>query len=79
MEFSEKVLREAFSRSGGRCECRRASHKHGDQRCPRNLSWTLHGKDPEGWEAHLVKAGGPETAANCEVLCFSCFHAVTAE
>jgi len=79
MAFSEKVLKEAFSRSGGRCECRRPSHKHGDQRCPRELSWHLHGKEPEGWQAHLLAADGPETAVNCEVLCYSCYRAVSAE
>ncbi len=77
MEFSEKVLREAFSRSGGRCECRRASHLHGDQRCPRTLSWALHGKDPEGWAAHHISAEASDTAGNCEILCFSCLRATS--
>ena len=77
MEFSEKVLREAFSRSGGRCECRRASHRHGDQRCPKTLAWTSHGKEPEGWEAHHIAAEGPDTASNCEILCFSCLRATS--
>lgn len=78
MEFSEKVLREAFSRSGGRCECRRASHPHGDRRCPKTLSWALRGKEPDGWEAHPIEAKGPDTAGNCEILCFSCFRATSA-
>ena len=77
MEFSEKVLREAFSRSGGRCECRVASHRHGDQRCPKTLAWSLRGKEPEGWAAHPVAAEGPEAASNCEILCFSCLRATS--
>jgi hypothetical protein len=78
MEFSEKVLREAFSRSGGRCECRRASHRHGDQRCPKTLAWSSRGEESEGWEAHHIDAGGTDVASNCEILCMSCFRATSA-
>ncbi len=77
MEFSEKVLREAFSRSGARCECRRASHPHGDQRCPKTLAWASRGKEREGWEAHPITGGGSDTAGNCEILCLSCLRATS--
>lgn len=78
MAFSETVKAQAFTRSGGRCECQRqhqglsASHHGG--RCSTTLT-RLGGR----WEAHhkvAVIAGGSDTLSNCEVLCLTC-HQLT--
>jgi hypothetical protein len=42
MPFSDESVRQAWDRSGGRCECRRESHGHGEC-CGQSLLWTLRG------------------------------------
>lgn len=75
MAFSDQVVRAAFSRAEGRCECTRISHGH-LSRCNAALLWHLRGSDfPGGWEAHhktSVAAGGADTLDNCEILCQEC-------
>lgn len=79
MGFSETVRDQAFSRSGGRCECTRshagiANAPHYGGRCTR--TFTRHGSQ---WHAHhktSVAAGGSDNLSNCEVLCAAC-HELT--
>jgi hypothetical protein len=72
MAFSDRVVLEAWKRANGRCECERTTHAHLG-RCFRQLSWNSRGKDTnDGWEAHHVTAGGPDTLSNCEILCQDC-------
>ena len=78
MAFSESVKDQAFTRSGGRCECNRQhldlDAPHHDGRCPN--TFTRHGGQ---WEAHhivSVSAGGSDSLSNCEVLCLAC-HSLT--
>ena len=78
MAFSDLTIRQAWQRSGGRCECERSSHGHGyTGRCTQRLMFNLRGNDysPYGWEAHhktAVSSGGGDTLSNCEILCMSC-------
>ena len=72
MAFADSVIRDAWRRSGGRCECKRAGHVH-TGRCPKQLSPRRRGSElAGGWEAHHVVANGGDTLSNCEILCQSC-------
>lgn len=78
MAFSDFTVRQAWTRSGGRCECQRVTHTHGYlNRCTRMLSWNQRGNDNSiyGWEAHhktAVASGGSDALSNCEILCIEC-------
>ena len=77
MAFSDAVVRAAWQRAGGRCECGRSSCGHGPWRCGKVLNWYSRGNDyaSGGWEAHhkiAVSSGGADTLSNCEILCISC-------
>lgn len=72
MPFSDDVIRQAWQRAGGRCECTRTTHGH-PGRCNKVL--ILENRDREGngaWEAHHITADGPDTLSNCEILCWDC-------
>jgi hypothetical protein len=72
MAFSEKVVKQAWDRAGGRCECARITHGR-DTRCNQTLVWEHRGKGCEGaWEAHHTTFAGGEEIENCEILCWSC-------
>ncbi|MCD6296559.1 MAG: HNH endonuclease [Deltaproteobacteria bacterium] len=72
MAFSESVVKQAWDRSGGRCECTRSTCGH-YSRCNKELLWASRGVESSyGWEAHHITAGGPDTVSNCEILCQSC-------
>lgn len=77
MAFSDSVIRAAWQRAEGRCECGRTSCGHGPWRCGKKLSWNARGMDSAigGWEAHhkvAVSSGGSDTLSNCEILCIPC-------
>lgn len=73
MAFSNSVVNDAWERSGGKCECKRTSHPHGQKRCNKSLSKASRGLDTSmGWEAHHIVAGGADTLSNCEILCQDC-------
>lgn len=72
MGFKPETIKKAFARSGGRCECRRTTHKHLYGRCAVRFSKSNSGTK---WEAHhklSVEAGGGDGLANCEILCVGC-------
>jgi hypothetical protein len=75
MAFPESVIDRAWTRAGGRCECKRKTCGHID-RCPNVLVFTLRGhEDAGGWEAHHKTASilyPEDTLGNCEILCVSC-------
>ena len=78
MAFSDLTVRQAWMRSGGRCECQRSTHGHNyTGRCPQRLLWTERGNDHSlyGWEAHhktAASVGGSDGLSNCEILCIEC-------
>jgi len=75
MAFPDSVVRQAWQRSGARCECTRRTHLHSG-RCSRVLKWEDRGKETStGWEAHHVTAGGADVLSNCEILCQTCHKA----
>jgi len=44
MQISEELLKAAFEKAGGKCECRNEKHDHRKRRCNRNLFWNNKGK-----------------------------------
>lgn len=73
MAFPQSVIDDAWSRSGGKCECKRTGHGH-TGRCNRTLIYNDRGKDDSSgcWEAHHIDPDGPDTLSNCEILCCDC-------
>jgi hypothetical protein len=77
--FTPEVVREAFLRSKGRCECRRLECEghgrstltlsSGDSRCSRTFFFPDRG---EKWIAVVRDPDGPYNAGNCEILCMQC-------
>lgn len=74
MAFSDTVKAQAFKRSGGRCECRRKSHKHILGRC---LAVLLTRSAGEFHHVTAASQGGSDGLSNCEVLCRSCHKNTT--
>jgi hypothetical protein len=77
MAFSEEVVRQAWKRAGGKCECKRSLHSHSNGRCSKELVFENRGREGGrgAWEAHhkvSVSAGGGDTLSNCEILCWEC-------
>jgi len=75
MPFTEEVIKVAFKRSGGRCECTR-SHEgdsnapHFGGRCTRTFS-----EEFGGWVASYkvsILNGGDHSLDNCEIICVAC-------
>ncbi len=74
MAFPDDVVKRAWQRSGGRCECRQPKHKHEGTRCNKELSFSARGKEEKGrWEAHHIISGYGDTFYNCEILCADCY------
>ncbi|MEW5951086.1 MAG: HNH endonuclease signature motif containing protein [Elusimicrobiota bacterium] len=77
MGFPESIIKEAWQRANGRCECRRKEHNHLYIRCNKELVWENRGRENGrgAWEAHhriSVESGGDNTLSNCEILCWDC-------
>lgn len=76
MPFSEQVVKNAFGRAGGKCECIRGLHKHPGDRCRKPLVWEDRGKRnaPGGWDTHheTMTAAGIDRLGNCQILCWDC-------
>lgn len=72
MAFSDEIVRQAWNRAGGKCECKRTGCGHPYQ-CNKYLFWGRRGTETEyGWETHHIVADGPDTLDNCEILCQRC-------
>lgn len=73
MAFSESVVKQAWGRASGLCECRKTTHDH-DNRCYKFLKWENKGQDSEyGWAAHHLNSGGKDVLENCVILCQNCY------
>ena len=61
------AIEAAWLRAAGACECARAHHPHGVQRCGRPVEWTNRGRHGDGaWELRRVDAD------TVEILCWDC-------
>ncbi|MDO8716439.1 MAG: HNH endonuclease [Dehalococcoidales bacterium] len=77
MAFTESVVKQAWERAGGQCECRRRTHSHFYIPCGKQLRWEVRGKASQGgWESHQTRVGGGDTLENCEILCWQCHDTI---
>ena len=77
MAFSEEVLKEAWDRAGGQCECNRRTHKHFYTPCGRMLKREKRGDvTGGGWEARHFDTSAGDTVSNCEILCMECYQTI---
>jgi len=73
MSVPEIMVREAWERTGGRCECQRYAHNHTYVRCARLLKWELRGRSaPGGWQPIIRTGFSSDIPLSCEILCASC-------
>jgi hypothetical protein len=73
--FSESVIRNAFYRSDGECECTNNYHKHSG-RCSSLIIYNMRGMElPGGWEVYRTDADNPPVISNCRIICIDCFTA----
>jgi hypothetical protein len=71
--FPANIVKDAFIRSDGECECTRNNHKHSG-RCNNLVIYNMKGLDlPGGWEAYHVDADKPAVINNCQIFCLDCF------
>lgn len=69
-EFAEKAVRDAFTRAGGRCQCKACGCDH-DGQCGKTFKWDERGNDDHNWQAHHMQgqaAGGSDGTMNCKIL-----------
>lgn len=73
MPFPESVVKKAWQRAGGKCQCTRSGCRH-TGRCSKELVWENRGAEGRrgAWEAHHRSADGGNTRSNCEILCLAC-------
>ena len=77
MAFTESIVKQAWERAGGQCECRRRTHSHFYIPCGKQLRWEVRGKASQGgWESHQTRIGGGDTLENCEILCWQCHDTI---
>jgi len=76
MAFPDKVVRDIWKIHSGRCTCFDTTHGHLGI-CYKPLIWENRGKEIAGsWEAHHIRADGPDKHTNCEILCMECYKIV---
>jgi len=77
MQSPDEMVKAAWQRAGGICECGRATHDH-QGTCGKTLTWSNRGRNwgTETWEAYhrsTDAADGPDTLSNYEILCWTCY------
>ena len=77
MAFSSLIIKEAWERCGGCCECTNNQHDHSG-RCKQLLTWFRRGINIDGgWEPqHItpIEEGGTDDRINCKIVCIKCYH-----
>jgi hypothetical protein len=72
MPFTDAIIKAAWTRSGGVCECANTAHGHA-KRCSTRLLWTLQGGElGAGWRACRKTTWGMDSLQNCEIRCAKC-------
>jgi len=72
-QFPPEVVKAAWDRAGGKCECERIICGHVGKH-NKELDWESRGNDKAKgcWEAHHIDANAPPVLSNCEILCCPC-------
>ncbi len=73
MSFPDNIVKQAWIRSSGRCECTNANHEH-IGRCNRRLLELYRGDIGTnwGWEACSRSEKYLKDPSDCEILCWEC-------
>jgi hypothetical protein len=66
--FTEQKIREAFERTGGRCECNLGVCGH-PRKCGAQLEWEARGVQ---WDVEVLDAEGEDDSLSLVVLCADC-------
>jgi hypothetical protein len=76
MTIPSSIVKKAWERSGGRCECTRTNHWH-KKRCNRIVVESFRGERDNfyGWEIHN-KNGQHPSLSDCEILCVNCYSVI---
>ncbi len=78
MAFSDEVVKEAWERASGQCECQRRTHRHFYVPCRRLVTWAKRGQVGQGgWDAGHINNYDGDVATNCLILCMECFEAMS--
>lgn len=77
MPFSDDVIKRAWDRSGGTCECTKTTHGHG-RVCRKRLLEQYRGDDESdsGWEAQSISGADTNDLDDCEIRCWDCFEEI---
>lgn len=75
MPFSEYIIKKAWERSGGRCECIKTTHGH-PRRCNKKLLELYRGDNESeyGWETHSKSGSYLNDLSDCEIICWDCME-----
>lgn len=75
MEIPDDVVKKAWERAGGQCECTKRNHAHFYVPCAKPLILEHRGKlGWGGWEVKLKNEFKEGTLDNCEIVCMTCFE-----
>ena len=75
-QFPESVVEQAWTRSGGKCECTQTTHGH-IGKCNKILYKWRRGERGSiyCWEAHSVSSSHLPTVSDCQIICCDCHFA----
>jgi hypothetical protein len=74
-KFPDSVVKEAFIRADGECECIDDNHDHSGK-CNNLMIYNMRGMDfPGGWETCQISSEKPLDAGNCRIVCIGCYKA----
>lgn len=73
MSFPDYIVKQAWTRSGGRCECTNRAHEH-ISRCNRRLLELYRGdiETSYGWEPCSNSGAYLNDPSDCEIFCWEC-------
>jgi hypothetical protein len=73
MAIPDDIMKQAWERASGQCECIKRTHQHFYIPCAKPLVWENRGKKGwGGWDIKKVDENEPDTVKNVEVLCSTC-------
>jgi len=71
----EVVVRQAWQRSGGKCECTQLAHDHSYIRCNKPLIQDRQDKPlPSGWKPRHRIGDDIDIITACEIFCWECYQ-----
>lgn len=79
MILDKDLVKQAWQRCDGACECKRIGCQHPGGRCSNTLDEKMFRDDEEsGWYVRPINEFGPAKLFNIEVVCSECFNKLKA-